>query len=178
MQGTDRLQTPSGDDAAQFQHLLRWIPYVRYATPPALTKVKMPNPKIPVALVDVPSLSVQSVTGSHSNAVNVLTRLLIAKGMNPADILVICLYRDQKFRCENILQGTGVAVGTVDSAQGEEQSVVILCTTRTHLQPTKKTSFFSDAKRLNVALSRARDGMFIIGSLTSSQTVPDAPFSV
>ncbi|RCN47029.1 hypothetical protein ANCCAN_06960 [Ancylostoma caninum] len=141
-------------------------PHLRQAL---LTKVKMPNPKIPVALVDVPSLSVKSVTGSHSNTVeanaaNMLTRLLIAKGMNPADILVICLYRDQKFMCENKLQGTGVIIGTVDSAQGKEQSVVIVCTTRTHVQNSTAASFFSDARRLNVALSRARDGMFIIAS--------------
>ncbi|KAK6015679.1 hypothetical protein OSTOST_18869, partial [Ostertagia ostertagi] len=91
-----------------------------------------------------PSYSVQSVTGSHSNiveatAAHVLLRFLLAKGFAPAQIMVICLYRDQKLLCERILQQTDI---TVDSAQGKENSVIILCTTRTE----------------NVALSCAKDG--------------------
>ncbi|KAK6028147.1 hypothetical protein OSTOST_05813 [Ostertagia ostertagi] len=58
--------------------------------------------------------------------------------------------------CERILQQTDVTVSTVDSAQGKENSVIILCTTRTEVEPTA-ASFFSDARRLNVALSRAKD---------------------
>ncbi|RCN30978.1 hypothetical protein ANCCAN_23253 [Ancylostoma caninum] len=134
----------------------------------------MPNPTIPIAFVDVPSQSVKSVTGSHSNVVeantvNVLVRLLITRGFAPQDILVICLYRDQKFLCQSLLQDTAVTVGTVDSAQGSERSVVILCTTRTSLEQGSKAAFFSYAKRLNVALSRAKDGMFVTGSIKCLQ---------
>ncbi|KAK6011257.1 hypothetical protein OSTOST_23669 [Ostertagia ostertagi] len=127
-----------------------------------LSRVTMPNSRIPVALINIPSYSVQSVTGSHSNiveatAAHVLVRYLLAKGFAPAQIMVICLYRDQKLLCERILQQTDVTVSTVDSAQGKENSVVILCTTRTEMEPNTAASFFSDARRLNVALSRAKD---------------------
>ncbi|CAJ0605486.1 unnamed protein product [Cylicocyclus nassatus] len=56
-------------------------------------------------------------------------------------------------------QATGVTVGTVDSAQGSERSVVILCTTRTQMETRTTRTFFSDEKRLNVALSRGRRNM-------------------
>ncbi|VDO31178.1 unnamed protein product [Haemonchus placei] len=113
---------------------------------------------------------VSLLTGSHSNTVeataaHVLVRLLTVKGIPPTDVMVICLYRDQKLLCERILQETGVVVSTVDSAQGKERSIVILCTTRTQIERTAAASFFSDVKRLNVALSRAKDGMFILGFL-------------
>ncbi|RCN42764.1 hypothetical protein ANCCAN_11247 [Ancylostoma caninum] len=105
---------------------------------PLLRRLRMPNPAIPIAFVDVPSQSVKSVTGSHSNVVEANT-------------------------------DTAVTVGTVDSAQGSERSVVILCTTRTSLEQGSKAASFSDAKRLNVALSRAKDGMFVTGSIKCLQ---------
>ncbi|KIH68676.1 hypothetical protein ANCDUO_00985 [Ancylostoma duodenale] len=106
---------------------------------------------------------------TDANTVNVLVLLLITRGFAPEDILVICLYRDQKFLCQSLLQDTTVTVGTVDSAQGSERSVVILCTTRTSLEQGSKAAFFADAKLLNVALSRAKDGVFVTGSIKCLQ---------
>uniref|UniRef100_W6NTW4 DNA2/NAM7 helicase-like C-terminal domain-containing protein n=2 Tax=Haemonchus contortus TaxID=6289 RepID=W6NTW4_HAECO len=62
-----------------------------------------------------------------------------------------------KLLCEPILRETGVVVSTVDSAQGTERSIVILRTTRNQMERTAAASFFTDVKRLNVALSRAKD---------------------
>lgn len=53
-----------------------------------------------------------------------------------------------------------IKVDTVDGFQGEEAEVILYCTTRSK----KKTSFFSDAARLNVALSRTKRELLIIGS--------------
>ena len=64
----------------------------------------------------------------------------------------------QKFRAERI---SNVVVNTVDAFQGDEADAVIYCTTRAKT-PTK---YFSDAARLNVAFSRARNLLLIIGSL-------------
>ncbi|EPB65384.1 hypothetical protein ANCCEY_15553 [Ancylostoma ceylanicum] len=142
-----------------------------------LDHVRMPNPVIPVAFIDVPSQSVQSITRSHSNetealAVNVLVRNLTLHGIQASDIMVICLYRDLKMLCERILRNSGVFVGTVDSAQGSERSVVIVCTTRTQFEQTNITSFFTDPRRVNVALSRAKDGLFVIGAVSALSRLP------
>lgn len=55
----------------------------------------------------------------------------------------------------------GIFVDTVDSFQGNEADVVIFCTTRAR----KPTQFFRNTKRVNVALSRARRELIILGSL-------------
>ena len=52
-----------------------------------------------------------------------------------------------------------VHVSTVDDFQGNEEDVVIFCMTN-----TRKSSFFSDNRRLNVAFSRSRNTMIMVGS--------------
>ena len=79
-------------------------------------------------------------------------------------IAVITPYKRQnkklhwRLRAERL---ANIAVNTIDAFQGDEADVVIYCTTRAHT-PTK---YFSDAARLNVAFSRARNLLIIIGSL-------------
>lgn len=52
-------------------------------------------------------------------------------------------------------------VNTIDAFQGDEAEIVLYCTTRA----IKRTRYFSDVARLNVALSRAKNDLLIIGSL-------------
>ncbi|TPX34553.1 hypothetical protein SmJEL517_g02792 [Synchytrium microbalum] len=54
-----------------------------------------------------------------------------------------------------------VAVGTVDSYQGQERDVIILSCVRAQ---SRGIGFVSDAKRINVSLTRARKSLFIVGS--------------
>ncbi|MGC7872079.1 AAA domain-containing protein [Desulfosporosinus sp. SYSU MS00001] len=58
------------------------------------------------------------------------------------------------------LSSTNVDVNTVDAFQGDEAEIVIYCTTRS----VKPTKYFSDYRRINVALSRAKNELIIIGS--------------
>ncbi|CAK0803759.1 unnamed protein product, partial [Prorocentrum cordatum] len=50
-----------------------------------------------------------------------------------------------------------VSVSTVDGNQGDEANLVILCTTRAN--STGHWGFVHDPHRLNVALTRAQDGV-------------------
>ncbi|EPB66043.1 integrase core domain protein [Ancylostoma ceylanicum] len=151
-------------------------------TPPerrmaVLQRMRMPNQSVPVAFIEVPSEAIQSVTRSYRNeaeaqAVHVLVRNLLIKGFHSREIMVISLYKDQKLLCEQLLNPLGVSVGTVDSEQGAERTVVILCTTRTSIPSSSSLTFFCDPRRLNVALSRARDGLFITGSPSCLKRLP------
>lgn len=83
-------------------------------------------------------------------------------------IAVITPYKGQKrkiiktFRANEIdTRKLNVAIDTVDAFQGDEAEVVIYCTTRSK----KMTNFFSDAKRINVALSRAKNELIILASV-------------
>lgn len=83
-------------------------------------------------------------------------------------IAVITPYKGQRRLIMNGLvragihpHSDGVFVDTVDSFQGNEADVVIFCTTRAW----KPTTFFRNTKRINVALSRARRELIILGRL-------------
>nr|WP_026045651.1 AAA domain-containing protein [Paenisporosarcina sp. TG-14] len=55
--------------------------------------------------------------------------------------------------------------GTVDKFQGMEMDVIILSFVRNHHQPDGNIGFLKDYRRLNVALSRARELLMIVGSV-------------
>lgn len=87
----------------------------------------------------------------------------------PYSIGIISMYKQQSHaierRVERIVQDyptIDVEIGTVDSFQGREKDAVILTFSETN---PKHKRFFYDRRRLNVALSRARELLVIIGSL-------------
>ncbi|ETS04326.1 P-loop containing nucleoside triphosphate hydrolase protein [Trichoderma reesei RUT C-30] len=63
-----------------------------------------------------------------------------------------------------------VRAATVDNFQGEEAKVIIISLVRSNLQ--KKCGFLSTSNRINVLLSRAKHGMYIIGNSSTYYNVP------
>ncbi|KAI1492178.1 hypothetical protein F5X96DRAFT_413793 [Biscogniauxia mediterranea] len=63
-----------------------------------------------------------------------------------------------------------VRVATVDNFQGEEAKVIIISLVRSN--PQNRCGFLSTSNRINVLLSRAQHGMFIIGNSTTYRNVP------
>lgn len=95
-------------------------------------------------------------------------KLMIEKIDNHTKIAVLSPYKKQKnliisYLIENgiDIREKNIVVNTIDAFQGEEAEVVIYCTTRA----IKKTKYFSDLARLNVALSRTKNDLLIIGSV-------------
>ncbi len=87
----------------------------------------------------------------------------VAKGKN-RDIAVITPYRAQKMQLiRNInkdeYNGLNIVIDTVDSFQGKDADAVIFCVTRS----TGSLRFFANPRRLNVALSRAKNMCYIVG---------------
>lgn len=86
------------------------------------------------------------------------------KSENINDVAVIVPYKLQSFVLRKNIKKTkniNVKIDTVDGFQGKESDYVIFGLTRTH----GSFKFLADKRRLNVALSRAKDGIFIVGSL-------------
>ncbi len=78
-------------------------------------------------------------------------------------IVVITPYKKQRYKIiESIRKNNlrNVWVNTIDAFQGDEEDLVIYCTTRA-IQPTK---YFSDNARLNVAFSRTKNTLIFLGS--------------
>lgn len=95
-------------------------------------------------------------------------KLIRSKVGRDKKIAVISPYRRQKSMITKYLNdkkvdiiNENIAINTIDAFQGEEAEIVVYCTTRS----TKKTDYFSDLARLNVAFSRAKNDLLIIGSL-------------
>ena len=61
-------------------------------------------------------------------------------------------------------------IATVDNFQGEEANVVIVSLVRSNEQ--KRCGFLRTSNRINVLLSRAKHGMYIIGNSETSEHVP------
>lgn len=86
----------------------------------------------------------------------------------PENIGIITGYRDQVNLIFSLLvQSYGYKnakrfeINTVDSFQGREKDIIILSLVRSH-----EVGFFRDPKRINVALTRAKKQLVIIGNLT------------
>ncbi|KAL3607528.1 hypothetical protein FPOAC2_02513 [Fusarium poae] len=63
-----------------------------------------------------------------------------------------------------------VRVATVDNFQGEEAKVIVISMVRNN--PQKECGFLKTSNRINVLLSRAQHGMYIIGNSNSYEKVP------
>jgi superfamily I DNA and/or RNA helicase len=66
-------------------------------------------------------------------------------------------------RCKLDRTALDVVVNTIDAFQGKEADVAIFSVTRSN--PDGRVGFIDSPQRVNVALSRARDGLAIVGDL-------------
>ncbi|XP_072794475.1 5'-3' DNA helicase ZGRF1 isoform X2 [Vicugna pacos] len=97
-----------------------------------------------------------------------LIQSLIASGIAGSMIGVITLYRSQMYKLCHLLSATdfdhpnmkAVQVSTVDAFQGAEKEIVILSCVR-----TRQVGFIDSEKRMNVALTRGRRHLLIVGNL-------------
>ncbi|CAF3275852.1 unnamed protein product [Rotaria sp. Silwood2] len=76
-------------------------------------------------------------------------------------ITVITPYRAQQHFLQSILP-PDVEVLTIDGAQGQEKDFVIV----SYVRSGNQIGFLRDMRRLNVALTRAKCALYIIGNLT------------
>lgn len=108
------------------------------------------------------------------------------KGENPQlnlesfpTIAIIAPYKEQivvlKDQLEHVSSlkdfSAKIAVNTVDSFQGQERDVVYLSMTRSN--DSGEIGFLSDTRRMNVAMTRARKKLVVIGD---SATISNFPF--
>lgn len=63
-----------------------------------------------------------------------------------------------------------VRIASVDNFQGEEAKVIVISLVRSNDE--KKCGFLKTSNRINVLLSRARHGMYIIGNTDTARSVP------
>ena len=86
---------------------------------------------------------------------------LCEAGLAPSDIAVIAPYAAQvRWLRENAIYDQ-LEIDTVDGFQGREKEAVVISLVRSN--PIGEIGFLSDARRMNVALTRAKRKMIIVG---------------
>lgn len=100
----------------------------------------------------------------------VLDRL--GTGITASDIAVVTPYHKQKMKTTKHLEAkgiSGVTVGSPEMLQGQEFAVVIITTTRSDMSHLTfdvrhRLGFMANSKRFNVALTRAKSLLVVIGN--------------
>ncbi|MBW3583053.1 MAG: AAA family ATPase [Euryarchaeota archaeon] len=127
-------------------------------------------PEVPRALfVDVAGRETARDTSKERRAeaewIDRFVRAAVASGVAPADIAVIAAYRAQMRLLRGMLAGTGVDVGTIDAFQGSERDLVVVSLVRGN--PHGEVGFVREPRRLNVAVTRARKHLLVVGEGTT-----------
>ena len=106
----------------------------------------------------------------NKREIELVTEILqqISRNLSGHQVAVITPYRRQNQllhdaweRHKNEWSTLDLAINTIDAFQGDEAEIVIYCSTRSR----RPTLYFSDYRRINVALSRAKNKLILIGDL-------------
>jgi ATP-dependent RNA/DNA helicase IGHMBP2 len=163
-----------------YDGLLRAHPSVAARTLSELLTGEMEAP--PFLFVDTAGKGFDEEADEHSGSyrnpgeagliLNRLTKLLAA-GLPQSEVAVIAPYSAQVFllRERMSIDAPRVEVDTVDGFQGREKEAILLCLTRSNT--SAELGFLKDLRRMNVALTRAKRHLFVVGD---SATLSSEPF--
>lgn len=129
----------------------------------------------PVTFIDTAGAGyeekIEGTSISNPEEAAFLARHIAGMDYKNAGIAVIAPYREQVILLKGLLADTAVEINTVDGFQGQERDVVYISLTRSNVNGT--IGFLSDYRRMNVAMTRARLKLVLIGD---SATLAQTPF--
>ncbi|MBT4060127.1 MAG: AAA family ATPase [Euryarchaeota archaeon] len=147
---------------------------------PAPAGFLWPDWEAPVAFIPVDGVEELAVDGkSRLNrdeagwVVKIVEQLLQPGDLQPSDIGVVSPYNGQVQLLTDLFDGRGILAGegddeaegleirSIDGYQGREKEVIVLSTVRAN--DKGEVGFLSDHRRLNVALTRPRRGLIVVG---------------
>ena len=128
-----------------------------------------------VVCVNVSGKEESSTGRSYSNEAEakrcqrIIQKLKMPEGSS--SIVVLTFYQDQKSLLKELIhpKKPKVKIFTVDAFQGQEADLVLLSMVRSG---TGRIGFLNDARRINVALTRARLGLIVVGDTSMMQRDP------
>lgn len=144
----------------------------------APTGIIWPDFDNPVVFLPVEGGEIVSADG-HSKAnpteagwvLRIVDSLLTGEDISSSDIGVITPYNGQVRAINDLMEYSGglenngkwngIEVRSVDGYQGREKEVIVFSAVRSN--PEGNVGFLNDSRRLNVALTRAKRGLIVIG---------------
>lgn len=100
-----------------------------------------------------------------------IVREFVRGGASAGDIGVISPYRAQVQLLEQTLRGVGVEVLTIDKSQGRDKECVVISFVRSNAQQ-EAGRLLANWQRINVALTRAKSKLVMVGSASTLARVP------
>lgn len=152
-----------------------------YQRPPT-RYIDILDPETPKVFVDLRHRNTTTSSKEEANLICDLIAELLRCGIEPAEIGVVAPYRAQGRLIRNLLrmavpdndQRQAIVVDTVERMQGQERDVVFLSlTTSNPAFAAGIADFFLQPERLNVAITRARVKLIIVGSRHLLSTAPE-----
>lgn len=98
--------------------------------------------------------------GEAELAVKLLYELL-GSGLKAKDVAILTPYVAQAKLLKTMVREPGLEIGSVDGFQGREKEAIILSLVRS--SESGQIGFLSDMRRLNVAITRARRCLIVVG---------------
>ncbi|CAN1285358.1 Probable RNA helicase SDE3 [Linum perenne] len=144
-----------------------------------LMKVLLPNKEFPLLFIGIQGCDEREGNNPSwfnrieaSKVVEMVKKVRASTDLDEADIGVIAPYRQQVLKIKTVLEKwdmMNVKVGSVEQFQGQEREVIIVSTVRSTVKhndfdTTYSLGFLSNPRRLNVAVTRARSLLIIIGN--------------
>jgi ATP-dependent RNA/DNA helicase IGHMBP2 len=156
-------------------------PSVAARTLPASATASIARPDVVVDVIDCAGAGFDEggdSDGSKDNAgevrvVDLVVRALVADGVDVADIGVITPYARQVGLLNATLADlvdAGLEVDSVDGFQGREKTAIVFSAVRSNVDGN--VGFLADERRLNVALTRAKQKLIVIGDSATLATHP------
>lgn len=143
----------------------------RIETPPHLADLN-----IHVTFIDTAGSGTVEQPGENGGSLrneaelDIAARLLLTEISDPASAAFISPYAAQVAAAKDVLP-EATRISTIDSFQGQEMPVVIVSLVRSNDEAV--IGFLKDYRRMNVALTRAQESLFVIGD---SATIGADPF--
>ena len=127
--------------------------------------VNWPSPGGPIAFIRVNGGALKEgtsfINNQEINVVRKFTRFLLKKGIKGNQIGVISPYSAQNNKIQNSLSQS-IEVNSVDGFQGREKDFIVFSCVRSY--PLKSIGFVKSRNRLNVALTRSKYGLVLVGN--------------
>lgn len=130
----------------------------------------MVDPDAPVVLVDSGAVAAREVEGAARAVI-----ALVQSGIPAAEVGVVAPFRRTAAAVRRALAAdpamAACTVDTVDRFQGGEREAMVVCLGLDGMA-RRGHDFVDDPRRLNVAMTRARAKLIVVGDLTRAETLP------
>jgi superfamily I DNA and/or RNA helicase len=156
-------------DAAVAGHLLCDLPGV----------TRGPLTETPVQFIDTAGAGYEEtlepdgesrLNEQEARLVTTKVRALLAAGLAPEMVGVIAPYSAQVRRLRDLLPIAGLEIDSVDGFQGREKEAVVVSLVRSNTEGD--IGFLADVRRTNVALTRARCKLLVVGDSATLSVLP------